>query len=393
MPRSLPRPALVALALLALLGALALQASQAHAALPFKLPTLKPKAPPTPVIPPVQAPIATDPAGPAVGTMILVHAGGWAGHDGYAQSELMKDPGSLFVARGWRVVSIDYEEGQAGLQDLLDTAGAELARGTSNGPLCMYGESAGGHLAVMAAARLRAIDCVIGVGTPTDLHLYTVEAASSSDDRVRLVSSQIMRLFGTTPEANAPWNLVTLAPSIRADIMLVHETDDELVTPQHGNLFKAARPTTQLIELQPGDKHDPRSDFMHGTVSELGRNQYMSNIGAFADRAVAGRNAEREAGRMGCPQVTRPVTEIGADGLQRALRCLAGKESSLPSAASWRETNVNLRGSVNAARVWAYLRAKTSGRRALAAAARRRATVSIKTGDRSRVTLRAARRR
>ena len=393
MPRFLPRPALIALALLALLGAFALQASQAHAALPFKLPTLKPKAPPTPVIPPVQAPIATDPAGPPVGTMILVHAGGWAGHDGYAQSELMKDPGSLFVARGWRVVSIDYEEGQAGLQDLLNIAGADLARGTSNGPLCMYGESAGGHLAVMAAARLRAIDCVIGVGTPTDLHLYTVEAASSSDDRVRLVSSQIMRLFGTTPEANAPWNLVTLAPSIRADIMLVHETDDELVTPQHGNLFKAARPTTQLIELQPGDKNNPRSDFMHGTVSDLGRNQYMSNIGAFADRAVAGRNAEREAGRMGCPQVTRPVTEIGADGLQRALRCLAGKESSLPSTASWRETNVNLRGSVNAARVWAYLRAKTSGRRALAAAARRRATVIIKTGDRSRVTLRAARRR
>ena len=394
MQRSLPRPALLALlAVLSMLGVFAAHAQQAHAALPFKLPTLKPKAPPTPVIPPVQAPLASDPAAPARGTMILVHAGGWAGHDGYAQSELLKNPGSLFLARGWRVVSVDYEEGAAGLQDVLDVAGAELARRSSDGPLCIYGESAGGHLALMAAARLRAIDCVIGVGTPTDLQLYTAEAAVSSDDRVKLVSSQIMRLFGTTPEATAPWNLVTLAPSIHADVLLVHESDDELVSPAHANLFKAARPTTQVIDLEAGDRNDPRTDFMHGTVSDNGRNQYMSGIGAFADRAVTARNAEREAARSGCTQVARSVTETGATGLQRALRCLASKESSLPSSDRWRETSVNLRGNVNAARVWAYLRAKASGRRALAAAARRRAKIIVRTGDRSRVTLRAARRR
>ena len=67
------------------MGVLGLQAVQAHAALPFKLPTLKPKAPPAPVIAPVQPPVTADPSAPARGTMILVHAGGWAGHDGYAQ--------------------------------------------------------------------------------------------------------------------------------------------------------------------------------------------------------------------------------------------------------------------------------------------------------------------
>lgn len=394
MQRSLPRPALLALlAVLSSLGVFAVHAQQAHAALPFKLPTLKPKAPPTPVIPPVQAPLASDPAGPARGTMILVHAGGWAGHDGYAQRELLKNPGDLFLARGWRVVSVDYEEGPAGLQDVLNVAGAELARRTSDGPLCIYGESAGGHLALMAAARLRAIDCVIGVGTPTDLQLYTQEAAVSGDDRVKLVSSQIMRLFGTTPEATAPWNLVALAPSIHADVLFVQEADDELVSPAHSTLFKAARPTTQLVSLEPGDKNNPRSDFMHGTVSDAGRNAYMAGIGAFADRAVAARAAERDAARSGCTQVARSVTETGPAGLQRALRCLASKESSLPSSDRWRETSVKLRGNVNAARVWAYLRAKASGRRALAAAAKRRAKIIVQTGDRSRVTLRAARRR
>jgi len=383
------------LVLLALVGVFCTQASPAQAALPFKLPTLKPKAPPTPVIPPVQAPISTDPVGPARGTMILVHAGGWAGHDGYAQSELLKDPGDLFLARGWRVVSIDYDEGPAGLQDVLDAAGAELARGSTDGPLCIYGESSGGHLALMAAARLRAIDCVIGVGTPTDLYQYTVEASVSGDDRVKLVSGQIMRLFGTTAEATAPWNLVSLAPSIQADVMLVQEANDELVTALHPQRFAAARPTTQLVSLTSATERTPRTEFMHGTVSDIGRDQYMSGIGAFTDRAIAGRVAEREAARMGCPQVTRSVTETGPKGLQSALRCLARKEAagSRASAKGWRETSVKLRGKVNAARVWANLRASKNGQRALVAAAQRRAKMIVRMGDRSRVILRAARKR
>jgi hypothetical protein len=52
-----------------------------------------------------------------------------------------------------------------------------------------------------------------------------------------------------------------------------------------------------------------------------------------------------------------------------------------------------MRGEVNAARIWGYLRGLASGRRALAAAAKRRAKVIVQTGDRSRVTLRATRTR
>jgi len=392
MPRCLPRPAiLVLLALFSLAGVLCLQATQAGAALP----TLAPKAPPAPAIAPVQAPISADPAGPARGTMILVHGGGWAGHDGVRQNDLLKTPGDLFVARGWRVVSIDYNEGAAGLQDVLDAAGAELARRSSDGPLCIYGESAGAHLALMAASRLSAIDCVIGLGAPTDLYQYTVEAAASSDDRVKLVSSQIARLFGTTPEATALWNLVTLAPAVQADVLLVHEADDELVTASHAQRFRAARPTTQLVELAAGDRADPLSRFMHGTVSDAGRGQYMAGIGSFADRAVIGRAADRGATRSGCSQVARSVGQTGSKGLRSALRCLVrtAARRTPPGSARWRETSVKLRGEVNAARVWTSLRATRNGQRALAAVARRRASVTVRTGDSSHVTLRATRTR
>jgi dienelactone hydrolase len=322
--------------------------------------------------------------------MIMVHAGGWAGHDGNAQNILFKSPGDIFLARGWRIVSVDYNEGAAGLQDVLDAVGAELARKSSAGPVCLYGESSGAHLAIMAAARLRAVDCVMGLGTPTDLLLYQQEASLSADGRVTLVGSQIQRLFGTTAETLLPWNLVALAPQIHADIMLVHEQDDELVTAQHAALFQAARPTMQRIELEPGPEK-----FLHGTVSEAGRARYMAALGAFLDRAIGSHIAEREASATGCAKVTRSVLQAGLESLLSGLRCLARQDVTAQNidAGGWSQTNVKLRGEVNAARIWSYLRASESGRRALAVVAKRRAKVIVRTGDRSRVIVKALKKR
>jgi acetyl esterase/lipase len=375
------QPALALAALIACAALLALLAPPADAALNF----LTPKPKPVPVLAPVQPPLSADPATPARGTMIMVHAGGWRGHDGHAQDILFKSPGDIFLARGWRIVSIDYNEGPAGLQDVLDAVGAELARRSTDGPVCLYGESSGAHLAIMAAARQRAVDCVMGLGTPTDLLLYENEAATSTDSRVILVAAQIARFFGTTPETTAPWNLVALAPYIHADVMLVHEEDDELVSGDHAAFFQAARPTMQRIELEPGPEK-----FLHGTVSEAGRARYMAALGAFLDRAISSHNAERAASATGCAKVTRSVLQAGLESMMSGLRCLARKDPEVQKVdAGWSHTSVKLRGEVNAARIWAYLRGSQSGRGALAAAAKRRAKIIVRTGDRSRVILKA----
>jgi acetyl esterase/lipase len=323
--------------------------------------------------------------------MIIVYGSGWSGHSGAAARQLLTERGDVFLSRGWRVVSIDYEAGPAGLQDVLDAAGSELARGSGNGPVCIYGESSGAHLALMAAASLGAIDCVIGVGTPTDLQLYVDEAAGTSDGRVTLVAQQITRLFGTTPATTAPWNLVSLAPAIHADVLLVHEADDVMVSLGHSQRFKAARPTTQLIELPAGDESDPTTRFAHGTTSTAGRAYFTLTAAAFADRAIANQSAERSAQTSGCSNASRPVREIGAGGLRSTLGCMARKFSrSLPaSPRRWRQTSVNLHGKVDAARLWARLAASTGGRLALVASGKRRAKITVKPGDRSRVTLRA----
>jgi acetyl esterase/lipase len=392
MKASLARLAI--LVLVAGFGLLGLRASQADAATPFRLPSLFSKpAPAAPVIAPVAAPISIDPAGPARGTVIMVHAGGWAGHDANAQRLLTESPANLFLQRGWRVTSIDYEDGTAGLQDVLDAAGSELARRSTDGPLCIYGESSGAHLALMAASKLRAIDCVIGLGTPTDLSLYQAESTVAADQRVKLVASQINRFFGTTLAQTAPWNLVALAPTIHADVLLIHEADDTVVSPLHDARFAAARPTTQTLTIEPGDPNNPADDFMHGTASAAGRLAYDNTIGAFADRAVASREAERNAARTGCSSVSRSLNEIGLPGLQSGLRCLARKDAEARRAgtASWQQTNIKMRGEINAARIWASLRGSTSGRRALAAAAKKRARMLVQAGDRTRITLRAIR--
>ncbi len=380
------------LALLALAGLFGGHPAQAAAA-PLSLSALlKPK--PVPVIAPVAEPISADPVGgPARGTMIMVHAGGWAGHDAHAQKLLMERPGELLLARGWRVVSVDYEEGPAGLQDVLNAAGNELARKSTSGPVCIYGESSGAHLALVAAQRLRSIDCVVGLGTPTDFPTYEVEAANSLDERLKLVASQIRRFFGATLDLLTGWNPVSLAPAIHSDVLLLHESDDDVVSPQHDALFRAARPTTQTVSLEAGNRDDPSTKFVHGTVSEAGRAQYASAIGAFADRTVAAHHAEHTADRTGCLGVARSVDEVGLPGLVSSLRCLARKDSSTRGAStrSWQRTDVKLRGEINAARVWSSLRSTASGRRALAAAAKRRAKITVRAGDRSRVVLRATR--
>jgi acetyl esterase/lipase len=373
-----------------LLVALCLPATEAQAQL--RLPgILTPPPPPPPAIPPVGDPMARDPLdGDVKGTVVMVHAGGWAGHDTNAQRILFEHPGDIFTARGWRVVSIDYEEGQSGLADVLNTVGEELRRDSGSGPLCIYGESAGAQLALVAAARLKAIDCVIGLGAPTDLALYESDAQASDNAQVQLIAYQMSRFFGSTPDALAPWSPVLLAPSIRADVLLINEADDVYVSQAHTQRFKAARPTTQTLVLEPGA---PSETFVHGTASAAARGQYISVIGAFADRLTAANQAERDAESLGCPRVTRSLREVGAAKVQAALVCLARRDASSRQAydTRWRRTSTRLRGEINAARIWARLRASTSGKRALAAGANRRTKLAVVVSDRSKVTLRAAR--
>ena len=259
-----------------------------------------PPAPTTAAVPPVADTVTADPAsGSARGTMVMVHGGGWAGHSAGGRDRVLANPGQQLLALGWRVVSIDYAEGTAGLDDVLKTVDDEVARKTGLGPLCLYGESAGGHLALIAASRRRSVHCVAALGALTDLPLYERDAKTSDDGQVRLLAQRIGRFFGTTQAELAAWDPVSVAPSIRADVLLMHEADDPLVPATHGTRFQAAHPATRVVELEAGEPGDPSATFMHGTASKRGRAQYAAAIERFAEQAVAARRAARRAARAG----------------------------------------------------------------------------------------------
>jgi len=117
------------------------------------------------------------------------------------------------------------------------------------------------------------------LGAPTDIALYQSEASTSPDGRVQLAAGQTVRFFGTTPEQIAPWNPVSVAASNHPDVLLLHEADDAIVSAQHALRYRDASPTTQVVELEPGGPDDPTTDFVHGTVSTLGRAHYPGSTG------------------------------------------------------------------------------------------------------------------
>ncbi len=236
--------------------------------------------PQTPAPAPVPVPVTADPAGLAQATMIMIHGGGWGGPSGQAQQALMEVPGKLLLRRSWRVVSTTYQEGKAGLDDVLKTIRAEIERRTSDGPLCLYGESSGGHLALVAAARLGDdVDCVIGVGALADLPLY-LETAKSGSDEHRFIAGRVRKYFGTSDADLAPWDPAGLAGSVRADVMLIRARDDTFVPSSQSTSYAKARPRTRIVTLQPG-----KTVFVHGSLSARGLAAYKEAIASFAAQA------------------------------------------------------------------------------------------------------------
>ncbi len=354
-------------------------------------PIIGPSTPP-PVKTP-EAPLAAAPASAARGTMIMIHGGGWTGPAPKAQAALMTMPGEVLSGRQWRIVSVDYHEGSAGLQDVLDAAGKELAQ-PAGGPLCVYGESAGGQLALVAGARLSGIDCVAAMGPPADFEAYQAEVNASNDSGRRIIAAQMASVWGQTPEERAPNDPVKVARSIRGDVLIMREADDALIPIEQVEHFVAARPTTERVELQAAPNSDLSQFYLHGTLSDAGRAAYRATLGAFVDRAVAADAAERAAARTGgCKGVTKSVAQGGVGRVQSALRCLARADRLVRRAGAKgaRTASRRLRGEVSAARIWDLLRASTSGRRALAALAAGRAATTVRAGSPNRVTLRVRR--
>ena len=94
-----------------------------------------------------------EPAGEARGAAVLIHGGFWrAAYDRHLMDELCRD----LAARGWAAWNLEYRrlgDGGGWPETFDDVEAAIGAIGASNTLLPAIGHSAGGHLALWAAAR------------------------------------------------------------------------------------------------------------------------------------------------------------------------------------------------------------------------------------------------
>ena len=189
---------------------------------------------------------------------------------------------SLYRA-GYRVVAIDYEEGpEAGLESVRQAVADERRR-LRRGPLCLYGESSGGHLALLLANRLRTIDCVVTFGAPTSFVAYAEEAAAHPDNPgyQHAVDAFIKPMFGDDPAAWAPWEPASIRTPVRVPVLMMITVDDPIV------------PVDQIYHLPGaktwipprGDPSNPDDVYVHGTVSASGRQTVQRKVVEFVERA------------------------------------------------------------------------------------------------------------
>lgn len=105
-------------------------------------------------------------------TMLMLASGAWAPQTRSATKRKLADDVTRFAALGYATVPVAYGDPRVHGVQLDDelaniTAAYTRARAANRlGVVCAYGESVGGHLALMLATKIPALDCVIAAASP-----------------------------------------------------------------------------------------------------------------------------------------------------------------------------------------------------------------------------------
>jgi acetyl esterase/lipase len=218
--------------------------------------------------------------------MILVHGGGWA-FVGRTAMRSERRAATKWRAAGWETVSITYRACRRSVTDVTRFYDLIRARVGSNVPICLRGQSAGGHLALMVAAKRRDVACVISLASPTDLRSIRaqgrIEAASGGPAELPAAATRVRNLavaaFGRRKlRVRSP---AALASRIGARLLLATAVDD-VVIPQGqaaslANAVKVARPGAyvDVVRVERG-----AGTFVHGSASAAASRDFDSRAAA-----------------------------------------------------------------------------------------------------------------
>jgi acetyl esterase/lipase len=211
----------------------------------------------------------TAPHGRPAGVVLVIHGGAWRSSE-RRTAALMAARARTFAGWGWAAAVVDYRAFADAPGDVARAYDAARRRFPGL-PVCAYGESAGGHLALMLAAR-RPLACVVDAAGPVDLPRL---GGTPQADWVR---AKALAAFGDLRDASPTHH----AAAIRAPVLAGYAAADRIVPASQGRDLKRALPGARVLELGRGD--GPR--FVHASVPPAALRSWWSAVRAELQRAA-----------------------------------------------------------------------------------------------------------
>lgn len=214
------------------------------------------------------------------GVLILFHGGGWISNGGGAAQGL-RGEADHWRARGWRTVNSSYRPCGRAVGDAVSLYDRVRATYGGASPVCTLGQSAGGHLALLVAARRPGgVSCVIDQAGPVDAASLVGQrafdpAGGTQTDGPKAVHNMMVAAFGQENLASvSPAQLIhsglqgtrILAATAAEDALIPYGQMTMLRDEMH-----AADPAAHVVTLQLAAGDQP---FVHGYVSQAALDGY-----------------------------------------------------------------------------------------------------------------------
>lgn len=187
--------------------------------------------------------VTIKPEGKARGVIFAVHGGGWIGSTDLVDSAA-RGAVPFLADLGWRVEVVGYRGGTVAFGDL-ERWHKRIRRSLPRRkPICAWGQSAGAHLSLLLAERLK-FDCVIAEAGP--MLLTETPAAWDLPDVVHTLA---LRTFGRS--RLAAYSPLLANTGLRTPTLLGHATNDKTVPVGQSRAYRDAVANVRLVELDPG---------------------------------------------------------------------------------------------------------------------------------------------
>jgi acetyl esterase/lipase len=213
------------------------------------------------------------------GVVFGIHGGGWV-ETGSGQLTIYRSELERWQARGWATVNADYRPCARSLGDVTQLYDLVRASVGPTTPICVTGQSVGGHLALLLAAERRDIACVESQAGIMDLEALGAQEAVPApgiDPRAgpRKLAAAAAGAFGPGDDALQRASPVDRAAEITARTLLVAAATDPIVPPAQQDdmtgALKRAHPGqyVQSLRFAPGPSPFPHAGVATADLATL----------------------------------------------------------------------------------------------------------------------------